>query len=194
MELVWIAALILGAWGMLCVPLVYWARKPIATKFWYWKNKGSGGKIVDYFTSDGDHDVYCTVPDANGAFKLPNGKMHHISRDTTRYSRFYDGRMIVCQDTSMGSIDPILKTVQKVPPELIDGALSAVRIAEQKNSRLAMVMRNKEWMQPAILIGVGLCIVICYMILNGQADLVGMCQTGQAIIIPPAYSNVTVLP
>jgi hypothetical protein len=74
METVVIIALILGAWGMVCIPLVFWARKAITAKLWYWKNKGDGGKLVDYYTSDGDHDVFCVKPDANGAFKLPNGR------------------------------------------------------------------------------------------------------------------------
>jgi hypothetical protein len=91
----------------------------------------------------------------------------------------------------MGSIDPMIKSVQKVPPELIEGAMIAVRNAERKSSAMYQAIRNKEWMTPAILIGVALTLVVCYLILNGQADLVGMCKTGAAVFIPPG--NVTVL-
>lgn len=167
-------ALVLGAFGMVCIPLVFWARKPIWTKFWYFKNKGSGGKIVDYFTSDNDHDVFCVKPDQNGTFKIGD-KMHNIGEGTVKWSRFYDARLIVCQDTSMSTIDPIKKDIPSVPPELIQAAIMAVKIAEQKKAFMLQKVKDKEWMMPAVMVLAGLAAILAWLTLQGQADVILAC-------------------
>ena len=181
MEIVIIVALILGMWGMFCVPLVYWARKPIKVKLWYWKNKGKGAKVVDYFTSDGDHDVFTVVPDENGAYKV-NNKIHNIGEDTVKWSRFYDGRMVVNQDTSTSSFDPITKKVPIVPPELIEAAMRKIQIAEQRKAQMYQKLKDKDWMIPATLLAAALAAIVGWLALQGQEDVITACGTAKAVV------------
>lgn len=185
MEIVVLASLILGVWGLFCIPLVYWARKLIWVKLWYWKNKGKGAKIVDYYTSDGDHNLYCVIPDQNGSFRA-NNKLHNIAVDTIKWSRAYEARLVVCQDTSTSTFDPVSDEVKQVPPSLIEDALVQIKNAEQKRAMMFQNLKEKDWIFPAILLCAGAAAIMSWLALQGQVDVIAACtpviNTAQQVV------------
>ncbi len=191
METVVLIALLMGLFGLASIPLFFWARALIWIKFMYFLKKGKGAKIVDYYSSDGDHQLFCVVPDENGSFRV-NKKLYNIAEGTVRWSRAFNGRLVVCQDTSTATFDPVSKDIKQVPPSLIEDAMVQIKNAEQKRAMMFQNMKEKDWMFPAMLLCAGAAAILSWLALQGQIDVIAACTVPAAKVITQAAANGTV--